>query len=166
MREARDEVICESTQEITDLTYEYRVLDRVLIETCPVYMKMLDGGIDTGYAHTKDNRHDSIKFSLLFIVNYRVHIYRIPGIDGFIAHILANKPVDEEPGGPGAMFLALQKIDIGETLLSTVLCSSPSPLSGRTSVLGKPAIRERSIGWWEVWRTNAPVRVPEQYRRL
>lgn len=69
--------------------------------------------VDTGYAHTKDTCHDSIKLSLSFIGNYRVHIYTIPGIDGFVAHMLSNKTVNEGPDGPDAMFLALQKIDIG-----------------------------------------------------
>ncbi|QDS69615.1 hypothetical protein FKW77_008812 [Venturia effusa] len=69
--------------------------------------------VDTGYAHTKDDCHPSVKLSLAFIGNYRVHIYTIPGIDGFVAHMLANKTVNEEPDGPDAMFLALQNTDIG-----------------------------------------------------
>ncbi|RDI83901.1 hypothetical protein Vi05172_g6376 [Venturia inaequalis] len=69
--------------------------------------------VDTGYAHTKDDFHESVKLSLLFMGNYRVHIYTIPGIDGFVAHMLANKTVNEEHDGPDAMFLQLQKEDIG-----------------------------------------------------
>lgn len=69
--------------------------------------------VDIGYAHTKDEFHESIKLSVMFMGNYRVHIYTIPGIDGFVAHMLANKTVNEEPDGPDDMFLELQKKDIG-----------------------------------------------------
>lgn len=69
--------------------------------------------VDTGFAHTKDECHDSIKISVQFMGNYRVHIYTIPGIDGFIAHMIANKTINEEKDGPDDMFLELQKIDIG-----------------------------------------------------
>ncbi|TID23723.1 Oxoglutarate/iron-dependent oxygenase [Venturia nashicola] len=69
--------------------------------------------VDTGYAHTKDDFHESVKLTLLFIGNYRVHIYTIPGIDGFVAHMLANKTVNEERDGPDDMFVQLQKEDIG-----------------------------------------------------
>jgi alkylated DNA repair dioxygenase AlkB len=40
-------------------------------------------------------------------------MYTIPGIDGFVAHMVANKTVNEEKDGPDDMFVELQKIDIG-----------------------------------------------------
>ncbi|CAN9477329.1 unnamed protein product [Alternaria alternata] len=44
---------------------------------------------------------------------YRINRYEIPGVNGFIAHMVANKTVLEEDGGPDAMFEELQQTDIG-----------------------------------------------------
>ncbi|EAT89975.2 hypothetical protein SNOG_03244 [Parastagonospora nodorum SN15] len=44
---------------------------------------------------------------------YRINRYQIPGLDGFITHMVANKIVVEEDGGPSTMFEELQKTDIG-----------------------------------------------------
>jgi alkylated DNA repair dioxygenase AlkB len=69
--------------------------------------------LSAGFGFAKDECDDSIRFAVRFIGNYRVNIFEIPGIDGFVAHMIANKTVNEEKNGPDDMFLELQKVDIG-----------------------------------------------------
>ena len=44
---------------------------------------------------------------------YRINRFNLPGIDGFITHMIANKTILEEEQGPDAMFEELQETDIG-----------------------------------------------------
>ncbi|KAH7409811.1 hypothetical protein DE146DRAFT_604110 [Phaeosphaeria sp. MPI-PUGE-AT-0046c] len=48
-----------------------------------------------------------------FAHGYRINCYSIPGLNGFITHMIANKTVLEEPGGPDDMFEELQQTEIG-----------------------------------------------------
>jgi hypothetical protein len=64
-----------------------------------------------GYMPSFDLHHNSISLQIQFAHNYRVNIYTIPGIDGFVAHMIANKTVVEESGGPDDMFVELQTAD-------------------------------------------------------
>jgi hypothetical protein len=54
-----------------------------------------------------------LKLKVSFEHGYRINRYEIPGVDGFITHMVANKTVLEEDGGPDAMFEELQQTDIG-----------------------------------------------------
>ena len=54
-----------------------------------------------------------LELKVSFEHGYRINRYEIPGVNGFIAHMVANKTVLEEDGGPEAMFEELQQTDIG-----------------------------------------------------
>lgn len=45
--------------------------------------------------------------------NYRIVTYRVPGVDGCITHMIANKTVVQEARGPDEMFEFLQEVDFG-----------------------------------------------------
>jgi hypothetical protein len=53
-----------------------------------------------------------IGISVSLALGYCINRYSIPGLDGFITHMIANQTVVAEPGGPGAMFEVLHQIDI------------------------------------------------------
>jgi hypothetical protein len=55
----------------------------------------------------------NVKLMVDFQHNYRINKYTLPGIDGFVTHFIANKPIVEEAGGPNDMFEELQTCDIG-----------------------------------------------------
>jgi hypothetical protein len=65
------------------------------------------------YTLSRDTHSPLIAPTVTFAHSYRINRYQIPGIDGFITHMIANKIVLEEPGGPDAMFHELQQTDIG-----------------------------------------------------
>jgi len=69
--------------------------------------------LTTSYMWSRDSFVDSILLDVSLIHNYRIHRYTIPGIQGFVAHLFANKTIVEEPSGPDAMFEELQNVDIG-----------------------------------------------------
>ncbi|KKY13057.1 putative oxoglutarate iron-dependent oxygenase [Diplodia seriata] len=48
-----------------------------------------------------------------FAHNYRINYFTIPGVDGYIAHFIANKTINEEAGGPDDMWTELQAEDLG-----------------------------------------------------
>ena len=54
-----------------------------------------------------------LELKVSFEHGYRINRYEIPGVNGFIAHMVADKTVLEEDGGPDAMFEELQQTDIG-----------------------------------------------------
>ncbi|CAN9436556.1 unnamed protein product [Alternaria alternata] len=58
-------------------------------------------------------RCSRLELKVSFEHGYRINRYEIPGVNGFIAHMVANKTVLEEDGGPEAMFEELQQTDIG-----------------------------------------------------
>jgi hypothetical protein len=72
------------------------------------------------YTQSRDTHAPSVKVDVSFAHGYRINRYSIPGINGFITHMIANKTVLEEPGGPDSMFEELQQTDIG-------LCRPPLP---------------------------------------
>ncbi|KAF2807172.1 uncharacterized protein BDZ99DRAFT_365145, partial [Mytilinidion resinicola] len=66
--------------------------------------------LGTGYAFSRDliGKGSPVKLRVEFAHNYRINYFGIAGIDGFIAHLIANKTVNEEPNGPNDMFEDLQ----------------------------------------------------------
>jgi hypothetical protein len=54
-----------------------------------------------------------VSSTVQFRYNYRVDIMKLPGVEGFVEHWIANKTVVEENGGPNDMFEELQTVDIG-----------------------------------------------------
>lgn len=66
-----------------------------------------------GYTPSRDMHSPFVTVKVLFTHNYRINRYTIPGIEGFVTHMIANKTVVEEPGGPDSMFEDLQQTDIG-----------------------------------------------------
>jgi hypothetical protein len=65
------------------------------------------------YTLSRDTISPLIGFSVRFEHGYRINRHTLPGIEGFITHMIANKTVLEETGGPDAMFEELQQTDIG-----------------------------------------------------
>lgn len=62
---------------------------------------------------SRDTCSPLIDLNVSFSHGYRINRFKLPGIDGFITHMIANKTVLEEEGGPDAMFEELQQTDIG-----------------------------------------------------
>ncbi|KAL1633572.1 hypothetical protein SLS58_011024 [Diplodia intermedia] len=60
------------------------------------------------YTFSKDLCLPHIPLRVEFAHNYRINYFTIPGVDGFIAHFIANKTVNEEAGGPDDMWTELQ----------------------------------------------------------
>jgi hypothetical protein len=65
------------------------------------------------YTQSRDLHSSSIKLSVSFAHNYRINRFAIPGVNGIITHLIANKTVIEEAGGPNDMYEELQQTDIG-----------------------------------------------------
>jgi alkylated DNA repair dioxygenase AlkB len=68
--------------------------------------------VTASYTMSRDTHDPLVNISVSFAHSYRINRYSIPGLDGFITHMIANKTILEEPGGPDAMFEELQKTDI------------------------------------------------------
>ncbi|GME45323.1 Oxoglutarate/iron-dependent oxygenase [Neofusicoccum parvum] len=69
--------------------------------------------LTSGYAISKDWFSPMLPLRVEFVHNYRINYFTIPGVDGFIAHFIANKTVNEETGGPDDMWTELQTADVG-----------------------------------------------------
>ncbi|KAL6157100.1 hypothetical protein ACJQWK_06914 [Exserohilum turcicum] len=69
--------------------------------------------VTDSYTLSRDTLSPLVGFSVHFEHGYRINRYTLPGIDGFITHMVANKRVLEEHGGPDTMFEELQQTDIG-----------------------------------------------------
>lgn len=69
--------------------------------------------ITSSYTLSRDTMSPMLKLKVSFEHGYRINRYEIPGAEGFITHMIANKTVLEEDGGPDAMFEELQQTDIG-----------------------------------------------------
>ncbi|KAL5116983.1 hypothetical protein ACEQ8H_005069 [Pleosporales sp. CAS-2024a] len=69
--------------------------------------------LNNSYTMSRDTHSPLLKVSVTFAHGYRINRYAIPGLDGFITHMIANKAVVEEEGGPHSMFEELQQADIG-----------------------------------------------------
>ncbi|KAI2486135.1 2OG-FeII-Oxy-2 domain containing protein [Pyrenophora tritici-repentis] len=63
--------------------------------------------------HSRDTYSPLIDLNVFLSHGYRINRFKLPGIDGFVTHMIANKTVLEEDGGPDAMFEELQLTDIG-----------------------------------------------------
>jgi hypothetical protein len=68
--------------------------------------------LTSNYTLSRDTHAPLIDVNVSFAHGYRINHYNIPGLDGFITHMIANKTVVEEPGGPDSMFEELQQTDI------------------------------------------------------
>lgn len=69
--------------------------------------------VTSSYTLSRDIQSPLISVRVTFTHGYRINRYSIPGINGFITHMIANKTVLEEAGGPDSMFEELQQTDIG-----------------------------------------------------
>ncbi|PVH95757.1 hypothetical protein DM02DRAFT_570729 [Periconia macrospinosa] len=69
--------------------------------------------LSTSYMYSRDLHLPMVNLSVSFAHNYRINRFSIPGIDGFITHMIANKTVVQEANGPHDMFESLQQTDIG-----------------------------------------------------
>lgn len=69
--------------------------------------------LSTSYMYSRDLHSPLVKLSVSFANNYRINRFTIPGVDGFIVHMIANKTIVQEPDGPNDMFEDLQRQDIG-----------------------------------------------------
>ena len=66
-----------------------------------------------GYTQSRDTHSALVKVHVDFAHGYRINRYTLPGINGFITHMIANRTVVSESGGPDDMFEELQREDIG-----------------------------------------------------
>ncbi|KAF2636324.1 hypothetical protein P280DRAFT_409756 [Massarina eburnea CBS 473.64] len=69
--------------------------------------------VSAAYTPSRDTHLPAVKLSVSFAHNYRINRFEIPGVEGFITHMIANKTVIEEAGGPNVMYEELQRVDIG-----------------------------------------------------
>ncbi|KAF1960881.1 hypothetical protein CC80DRAFT_489116 [Byssothecium circinans] len=69
--------------------------------------------VSAAYTMSRDKHLPDIKMSVSFAHNYRINRFEIPGVEGFIIHMIANKTIIEEAGGPNDMYEDLQRVDIG-----------------------------------------------------
>ena len=69
--------------------------------------------LSASYTLSRDVSSPLLGVSISMAHGYRINRYQIPGINGFITHMVANKTVIGEEGGPNTMFEELQKTDIG-----------------------------------------------------
>ncbi|KAF1945619.1 hypothetical protein EJ02DRAFT_431416 [Clathrospora elynae] len=69
--------------------------------------------VTSSYTLSRDTQGPLVDVQIFFKNGYRINRYNLSGIDGFITHMIANKTVLEEQGGPDAMFEELQQTDIG-----------------------------------------------------
>ncbi|KAI4931669.1 hypothetical protein J4E85_004264 [Alternaria conjuncta] len=69
--------------------------------------------VTSSYTLSRDTMTPLLGLKVSFEHGYRINRYELPGVNGFITHMIANKTVLEEKGGPDAMFEELQQTDIG-----------------------------------------------------
>ncbi|KAF3011135.1 hypothetical protein E8E13_011440 [Curvularia kusanoi] len=69
--------------------------------------------LSEAYTASRDTHSQLIDVKVSFAHGYRINQYVLPGIDGFVTHMIANESVVQMPGGPDDMFEALQREDIG-----------------------------------------------------
>jgi alkylated DNA repair dioxygenase AlkB len=68
--------------------------------------------LTNSFTMSRDIHEPLVNVSVSFTHGYRINRYDIPGLDGFITHMIANKSINEEPGGPDSMFKELQQTNI------------------------------------------------------
>ena len=135
-------------------------LDLPHAEVPPTALYDFYNPITANYSFSRDWSDPCIPVSTDFIGNYRVHKYEIPGA-GFVAHMIANKTVNEEAGGPNDMFKELQTKEFGllrrilggkSKFVSVVLCmatynlaeTEKSPEKGGSTLKGTSAEKGES----------------------
>lgn len=69
--------------------------------------------ISRAYTPSRNVHVPTVGLEVSFKHNYRINKYTIPGVDGFVVHLVANKSIIEEACGPDEMFEELQTIEIG-----------------------------------------------------
>jgi hypothetical protein len=69
--------------------------------------------LTSNYTLSRDTHAPLVSVSVSFAHGYRINQYTIPGLSGSITHMIANRTVVSEPGGPDSMFEELQQTDIG-----------------------------------------------------
>lgn len=69
--------------------------------------------LSDAYTASRDIHSPLVSVDVSFSHGYRINRYALPGIDGFVTHMIANGSVITEAGGSDDMFEALQKTDIG-----------------------------------------------------
>ncbi|KAH7044033.1 hypothetical protein B0J12DRAFT_577991, partial [Macrophomina phaseolina] len=69
--------------------------------------------VASGYATSRDLFSPILPLQVQFAHNYRINYFTIPGIEGFVAHFIANKTINAEPGGPDDMWTEMQTADLG-----------------------------------------------------
>lgn len=69
--------------------------------------------LSDAYTPSRDTHSPLVSVQVAFAHGYRVHTYTLPGIDGYVVHMMANAHIVAEAGGPDDMFEALQHEDIG-----------------------------------------------------
>ncbi|KAJ4332066.1 hypothetical protein N0V87_008687, partial [Didymella glomerata] len=89
--------------------HQYCVLDYFK----PTHIWTEKSGKSNIVRYRRDTHSHSVHIDVSFAHGYRVNRYSIPGIEGFVTHMIANSSVVEEPGGPDEMFEELQGMDIG-----------------------------------------------------
>lgn len=65
------------------------------------------------YTGSRDTHSPSVGVHVSFAHGYRINRYTLPGISGFVTHMIANASVVQAPGGADDMFKVLQREDIG-----------------------------------------------------
>lgn len=65
------------------------------------------------YTGSRDTHSPSVGVHVSFAHGYRINRYTLPGISGFVTHMIANASVVQAPGGADDMFEVLQREDIG-----------------------------------------------------
>ncbi|KAJ4984405.1 hypothetical protein SVAN01_10112 [Stagonosporopsis vannaccii] len=69
--------------------------------------------LSDAYTASRDTHSPLVSVHVDFAHGYRVNAYTLPGIDGYVVHMIANASVVAEKGGPDDMFEVLQREDIG-----------------------------------------------------
>lgn len=69
--------------------------------------------LSSGFSFSRDIWQPLIGSHTEFQHNYRINVFTIPGIEGFVAHFVANRTVNEEAGGPDDMWRELQTEEVG-----------------------------------------------------
>ncbi|KAG9201239.1 hypothetical protein G6514_005969 [Epicoccum nigrum] len=69
--------------------------------------------LSDAYTGSRDTHSPSVGVDVSFAHGYRINRYTLPGISGFVTHMIANASVVQAPGGADDMFEALQREDIG-----------------------------------------------------
>jgi len=85
----------------------YHVVQRQIIS--PLVFEDWYHPLTAAYAVSQDpTPKEGLKSTWIFKDNYRINLIQILGVNGYVAHWIANKTVNEEARGPNDMFMELQ----------------------------------------------------------